>query len=64
MNHDRNILTQNRGQRSPQSQPAPDPVLRRTIKQLNYIGIFDLETIEDVYNRRLFPAPRELKAAA
>ena len=57
-------LTQNSRQRSPQSQPAPDPVLRRTIKQLNYIGIFDLETIEDVYNRRLSRARRELKAAA
>lgn len=58
------ILTHLRPSGSCQSQPAPDPVLRRTINQLNYIGIFDLKTIEDVYNRRLSRARRELKVAA
>lgn len=57
-------LTHLRAAGSCQSQPSPDPVLRRTINQLNYIGIFDLKTIEDVYNRRLSRARRELKVAA
>lgn len=58
------ILTHLRPSGSCQSQPAPDPVLRKTVRQANFIGIFDVPTILNVYNRRLEAAAQAMRRAA
>jgi hypothetical protein len=57
-------LTHPRASGSCQSQPQPCAILRKTVRQLNAIGIYDGATMKAVYARRLKAAEPQLAVAA
>jgi len=58
-------ITQFSGQRSAQSQREPSALIRKTVRQLNYIGVFDTPTMHAVIKRRIEAlAATEMREAA
>jgi hypothetical protein len=58
------LITRDGATCSKQQQRAPNCLLRKTIRQLNSIGIYDGATMKAVYARRLKAGEPQLAVAA